>query len=152
MKKFTKLFGLALLAVVLASCAGNDDNGSTNDVLIGQWKQISEVDNGTTVTLNACDLTEVTEFVADGTFLSQDYDLVDGACVLDDPNAPGVTITSKWFKIIDNSYQVKFYINGNEAPLVLNFTAVFSDGNNKVTTTATEEDGNIVVAELVRIP
>ena len=152
MKNLKKLLGLAFLAIAFASCAGNDDNGSSNDLIIGQWKQISETEDGTPQTLTSCDLTEVTEFFADGNFLSEDYDLVDGNCVLDDPNEPGITITSKWTKIINNSYNVKFYVNGNEAPLTLNFTTVFSDGNNKVTTTSTQEDGTVVVAELVRVP
>ena len=151
MKKFAKL--MAVLSIfLLLSCSSDDGGSSTSgDAIIGKWKFVSGTENGVAQVLDECDLMEKTEFKTNGDFIAEDYDLENGDCVLQDPNEPGLTITTKWVKVADNSYEVKFFVNGQENPMKLAFTTVFSNNNNTVTTTATEEDGDIVVSVLEKV-
>lgn len=152
MKTIKKLLGVLLIASLSFSCS-SDDGGEdvSGDPIVGKWIQVSATENGVEQTLNSCDLQEEAEFKSNGIFLSLDYDLVDGNCVLNDPNEPGITVETKWVKVANNSYKVNFYINGQMSPFALEFTTVFSNNNNTVTTTATEEDGDVVVAVMNKI-
>lgn len=141
---------ILLMAILLNSCS-NDDGGTAQDEpFVGKWKQISETENGIDQILTSCDLQEVTEVKSNGDFTVEDFDLVNGECVLNDPNEPGLTVTSKWEKIATNSYRVNFYANGQLA-LSLDFATEFSNNNNTMKTTATEPDGDLVVSVLNRI-
>lgn len=152
MKTITKLLSVLLIASLSFSCSSDSEGDETGgDPIIGKWKQMSATENGVALTLDSCDLQEEAEFKNDGVFLSLDYDLVDGECILNDPNEPGLTIETKWVNVATNSYKVNFYINGQISPYALEFTTVFSNNNNTVTTTATEEDGDIVVSVMNKI-
>ncbi len=112
---------------------------------------VSGTENGVAIPTDECDSMESTFFKSNGDFIAEDYDFENGTCVLQDPNEPGLTVTMKWDKIAENSYEVKFFINGQESPMKLSFTTVFSNNNNTVTTTATEEDGDVVVSTLEKV-
>ena len=151
MKKLAKLMAVVSIAL-LFSCSSDDGGSSTSgEKIVGKWKVLSTTENGVAQVLDACDLMERSEFKANGVFIAEDYDLVNGDCVLNDPSEPGLTIEMKWVKVSDNSYEVKFFVNGQESPMKLSFTTVFSNNNNTVTTTATEEDGDTVVSVLEKI-
>ena len=152
MKTITKLLGATFFSFLLFSCSGDDgENNSSGDPIIGRWKQISETENGTPQTLSSCDLQEVTEFKSDGLFLFDDFDSIDGACVPNNTSEPGLTVETRWEKIATDSYRVNFFLNGQQVPTNISFTTVFSDSNYTMTTTATEEDGDIVVAVMNRL-
>lgn len=94
---------------------------------------------------------ETSEFKSNGTVLVDDYELVNGACILNSPNEPGLTIVIKWKKLADNSYELFFVANGVESPVKQSFTTAFSNGNNTVTVTTTEQDGSLVNSVLERL-
>lgn len=144
---------MAVLSIAfLFSCSSDDGGSSTSgDAIVGKWKLISSTENGVAQVFDACDLMERTEFKSNGDFIGEDYDLENGDCVLQDPSEPGLTVNMKWEKVADNSYEVKFFLNGQESPMKLSFTTVFSNNNNTVTTTATEEDGDVVVSVMEKM-
>ena len=151
MKKLVKVVAIVMIALAF-SCSSNDEgSGTSGDAIVGTWKLVSSTENGVAVPAEECDDLESSEFKSNGDFIGKDYDLENGNCVLQEVNEPGVTVTTKWEKIADNSYKVKFIINGQESPFNLAFTTVFSNNNNTVTTTATEEDGDLVVSILEKI-
>ncbi len=151
MKKLAQLFML-VSASLLFSCSSDDGGSSTSgDPIIGKWKMVSGTENGVPLPVEECASLESTLFKANGDFIAEDYDLENGNCVLQNPNEPGITITMKWSKVASNSYKVNFYVNGEMSPYALTFTTLFSDNNNKVTTTATEEDGDVVVSVMEKI-
>lgn len=153
MKTSLKIFSLLLTASLWLSCSNDSDGDETGgaDPIIGKWKLVSATENGVALTFNSCDAQEQTEFKSDGVFTSLDYELVNGECILNDPNEPGLTIETKWVNVSTNSYKVNFYINGQVSPFSLEFTTVFSNNSTTVTTTATEEDGDIVVSVMEKI-
>ncbi|MDD3004924.1 hypothetical protein [Flavobacterium sp.] len=151
MKKLAQLFML-VSASLLFSCSSDDGGSSTSsDPIVGKWKVISTTENGAPLTIGECEALETSLFKSNGDFIAEDYELENGECVLQNPNEPGVTVNMKWSKVATNSYKVNFYVNGQESPYALTFTTVFSDNNNQVTTTATEEDGDVVVSVMEKI-
>ncbi len=151
MKKLTKLVSVLIIALLL-SCSSDDGGNSTSgDAIIGKWKFVSGTENGIALEPEECDSMESTLFSPNGDFTAEDYDLENGICVLQDLNEPNITVNMKWEKIAENSYEVKFFINGQESPMKLAFTTVFSNNNKTVTTTTTEEDGDIVVSVLEKV-
>lgn len=151
MKKLTQL--VVLFAISLAFSCSSDDGGDSvsGDPIVGKWKFMSSTENGAPLVLDACDLMETSTFNANGTFIAEDYELENGNCVLQSFNEPGLTVDLKWVKIANNSYEIKFIVNGVESPFKLSMTTVFSNNNNTVTTTATEEDGDVVVSVLQKM-
>lgn len=151
MKKLTKI--VAVVAVALLFSCSSDDGGSStsSDKIVGKWKMVSSKENGVTQDLDACDLMERSDFKSNGILIAEDYDLENGECVLQDPSEPGLTLETKWRKLGDNSYEMYFMVNGVENPMTLPFTTEFSNGNNTVTTTATEPDGDVVVSVMEKV-
>lgn len=151
MKKLAKVLAVVLIALTF-SCSSDDAGSSTSgEKIVGKWKMVSGTENGVAIPAEPCDELESTEFKANGDFISEDYDMIEGTCVLQELNEPGITVVMKWEKVAENSYEVKFFINGQESPSKLAFTTVFSNNNNTVTTTATEEDGDVVVSILEKV-
>lgn len=151
MKTIQKVSGLVLMALSLTCCSGdNDGGGSSGEPLVGQWKTISETENGIPQTLTECDLTEVSEFLQNGIVNMEDYDLENGVCVLNETPAEA-NLVLKWEKLSTDNYKITVYTNNVEA-FHFDVATVFSDNNNTLTTTSTEPDGDVVVAVLNRIP
>lgn len=139
MKTLLKLFVLIYLAFAV-SCS-NDDPPANGDPIIGKWKQISETDNGVPEILDACDLMEVDELLANGDMIGQDYELEGGICVLQPNGGLPAGATSKWAKVSEGNYKFIITVPGMSTPVELNFTAVFSNNNNTMTTTFIQDAG-----------
>lgn len=148
MKKLVKLFSVLAVTILFSCSSDNDGNSVSGDPIVGEWKFMSGTENGVPQVLTECDLLEKSIFKSNGEFVAEDYDLVDGVCTLQELNEPGLTVTMEWEKVADNSYEITFFANGVATPTKIAFTSVFSDNNNTVTITATEEDGDIVVSVL----
>lgn len=80
MKKLIVLF-VATLSLCITSC-GSDDDGVSQDALIGSWQFSQEFENGELITSDPCDLQDVLTFNADGSFTGRFFeDDGTGTCV-----------------------------------------------------------------------
>jgi hypothetical protein len=140
MKTFFKFFMLVNF-VLIVSCSNDDTSGNNADPIVGKWRQISETDNGIPQAMDACDLMEVDELLASGDMIGQDYELVGGTCVLQPNGGLPAAATSKWAKVSEGNYKFIIIVPGMPTPVELNFTAVFSNNNNTMTTTYIEDAG-----------
>jgi hypothetical protein len=140
MKIFFKFFMLVNF-VLIVSCSNDDDSANNADPIVGKWRQISETDNGVPEVLNTCDLMEVDEISANGDMIGQDYELDGGTCVLKPNGGLPAGTTSKWAKVSEGNYKFIIIVPSMPTPVELNFTAVFSNNNNTMTTTYIEDAG-----------
>lgn len=141
-----------MVIALLFSCSSDDSgSSSSDDLIVGKWKKLSESENGVDQPLNQCDLMEMLDFKSNGDFFHEDYELIEGECVRDSQSIPDLITTYKWLKIAQNSYRLKAFQNGVEIDgEYMGFTTVFSNSNNKMTVTTVEEEGNVYVTAFQR--
>ena len=108
MKKLVKVVAIVMIALAFSCSSDDQGSGTSGDAIVGTWKLVSSTENGVAVPPEECDDLESSEFKSNGDFIGKDYDLENGNCVLQEVNEPGVTVTTKWEKVADNSYKVKF--------------------------------------------
>lgn len=84
MKRLNLLVGL--MALIFAYSCSSDDDGGSQDRIIGTWKQHQYFEDGVEVQLEDCEYEATIVFSAEGTFTSEFYDDLDmdGDCELDD--------------------------------------------------------------------
>jgi hypothetical protein len=74
---------LCVLALLFSSCNKDDDNGPSQDLLIGTWKYSNAFEDGVEISLSDCEKSETQIFNADGTFTVTIFDDFDGPCIED---------------------------------------------------------------------
>ena len=84
MKKLVLLF--SMITLVFMSCSSDDDGGS-NDSIVGTWKYYKYIENGVEEELDLCENEETLIFAENGDFTGMDYM---GNCILVD------TFTGTW--------------------------------------------------------
>lgn len=128
---------LSVFALALTSCSNDDDNSSSQDLLIGTWNYSRSFEDGVEITLSDCEKQETQVFNADGTFSITFYDDFDGPCVED------LTFTGTWSNTGNSVYSVTIF--GETFSQLIEF-----DGNTYSVTTIDDVDGTVYVEVYVR--
>ncbi len=81
MKKLILL--LSVFALVFISCNSDDDNDSSQELLIGTWTYFQSFEDGVEILLDDCEKQETQVFNDDGTFTITEYDDFNGPCELE---------------------------------------------------------------------
>lgn len=79
MKKLILL--LSVIAFAFTSCSKDDNNDTSQDLLIGTWTYSNSLEDGVEISLSDCEKQETWINDADGTFTVTVYDDIDGPCV-----------------------------------------------------------------------
>lgn len=74
---------LSVFTLVFTSCNNDDDNDSSQELLIGTWTYSQSFEDGIEIALSDCEKQETQVFSADGTFMITQYDDFNGPCELD---------------------------------------------------------------------
>jgi hypothetical protein len=94
---------LSLIAIAFTSCSKDDDNESSQDLLIGTWTYSSAFEDGVEIPLTDCEKQETEVFNANGTFTVTTYDDFDGPCVEDG------TISGTWVNSGNGNYTITVF-------------------------------------------
>ncbi|MEZ4793163.1 MAG: lipocalin family protein [Gelidibacter sp.] len=82
MKKIILL--LSVCTLMLTSCNKDDDNSSSQDLLIGTWKFYKYFENNIEIPLEACENEQTLGINANGTYTFTDYIEVGNTCEIDE--------------------------------------------------------------------
>ncbi|MFD1629602.1 lipocalin family protein [Pseudopedobacter beijingensis] len=133
--KYFKIGTLALLIIASVSCKKDKGTDLSNDLLVGTWKMTERIEDEAS-TMDNCAKSNIFKFNADGTVQSQDWiDDGTGGC----KDATPSSINIKWAKTGENKYKYIMSFGGQSEELA--FTTQFSESNNKVIITESDEDG-----------
>ena len=158
-----KLF-LFLAVVILMfpfGCSNDDDNTPKQDLIIGIWKPVKDVEvytNGSQdiYTPSACELKNRYTFKADGSFFTTDFpESDDGNC---EELIGNLYLSGEWVKLSESKYKFTYtcYIpNCDETIVETPDNVTFSNGNKTMIVRFNEDDPEELVdyyyTELVRV-
>ncbi|MGO1584815.1 lipocalin family protein [Mesonia sp.] len=132
MKK-VKLLAFLFLTLSLSSCNTDDDGGTNANTIVGLWKVDSIVFDGEIKELDGCESKNTIKFSSDETYTSTSYSdfYPQNQCEVDD------IFTGTWEFISGNNYRI--FEDGETT----NIEIIFSDNNNKFSTTDVETDEGV---------
>ena len=97
MRKLIILF--SLLTVTFTSCNSDDDGGS-QDPLIGSWRYLTSFEDGVEVPLDDCESQDTVNVSSNGTISSTRYDDFGSGCEVD------FTVSGTWSNLGDGTYSI----------------------------------------------
>ena len=113
-------FILILSVILLFSCGDDDSASSSNtDALIGQWKIVQRLINGTQSALEQCEPFNMYTYNENGTYLELLYAADEDSECLDNPS---IEVNGTWQKINATTYS--FTTSNNEtSELIIEFNS-----------------------------